>query len=88
MFEEAVAGFSVLPIAVVQALAAPHPPVGTGPPPPAHELDWLRELAGGATVAQLAGRSGYSERAMFRLLRDLYRRLEVSSRTEALMLAL
>jgi DNA-binding NarL/FixJ family response regulator len=87
VFEEAVEGFSVLPVEVVQALAAPHQRVESGPTPAAHELDWLRELAGGATVTQLAERSGYSERAMFRLLRDLYQRLEVSSRTEALILA-
>jgi DNA-binding NarL/FixJ family response regulator len=86
VFEEAVEGFSVLPVEVVHALAAPHQRE-SGPTPAAHELDWLRQLANGATVAQLAERSGYSERAMFRLLRDLYQRLEVSSRTEALILA-
>jgi DNA-binding NarL/FixJ family response regulator len=86
VFEEAVEGFSVLPVEVVRALAAPHQRE-SGPTPAVHELDWLRQLANGATVAQLAERSGYSERAMFRLLRDLYQRLEVSSRTEALILA-
>jgi DNA-binding CsgD family transcriptional regulator len=39
------------------------------------------------TVRQLADRAGYSERMMFRLLRDLYDRLRVKGRTEALMLA-
>jgi DNA-binding NarL/FixJ family response regulator len=87
VFEEALEGFSVLPVEVVQALAAPHQQTDTGPAPPPHELGWLRELAGGATVAQLAERSGYSERAMFRLLRDLYQRLNVGGRTEALILA-
>jgi DNA-binding NarL/FixJ family response regulator len=87
VFEEAVEGFSVLPMEVVKALAEPHRREELGPMPPTHELEWLRELAGGVTVAQLALRSGYSERAMFRLLRDLYKRLNVSSRTEALILA-
>ncbi len=87
VFEQAVEGFSVLPVEVVQALAAPHPRAHAEPAPPPHELDWLRDLAGGATVGQLAERSGYSERAMFRLLRELYQRLNVKSRTEALMLA-
>jgi DNA-binding NarL/FixJ family response regulator len=87
VFEEALAGFSVLPVAVAQGLAARHHRAAEQPAPPEHELAWLRELAGGATVAQLAERSGYSERAIFRLLRDLYQRLEVRNRTEALMLA-
>jgi DNA-binding CsgD family transcriptional regulator len=51
------------------------------------EIEWLRTLAAGSTVARLAEGVGYSERAMFRLLRDLYQRLGVKSRTEALMLA-
>jgi DNA-binding NarL/FixJ family response regulator len=52
-----------------------------------HEISWLRELAGGLTVAQLAERSGYSERAMFRLLRRVYVRMQVRNRTEALLRA-
>jgi DNA-binding NarL/FixJ family response regulator len=87
VFDEAVRGFSLLPVEVVQALAAPHQPTGDGPQLDARELGWLRELANGATVAQLAERSGYSERAMFRLLRELYGRLAVKNRTEALMVA-
>lgn len=51
------------------------------------ELAWLRDLAEGRTVAAVAGRSGYSERMMFRLLRDVYAKLNVASRTEALLLA-
>jgi DNA-binding NarL/FixJ family response regulator len=51
------------------------------------ELSWLRLLAGGGTVAAVAASAGYSERMMFRLLRDLYARLGVGSRTEAMLLA-
>jgi DNA-binding NarL/FixJ family response regulator len=51
------------------------------------ELAWLRQLADGGTVARVAVASGYSERMMFRLLRDLYTRLGVGSRTEAILLA-
>lgn len=87
IFDEALRGFSVLPVDVVQALAARYQTVGDGPELDSKELGWLRELADGATVAQVAERSGYSERAMFRLLRGLYRRLEVKNRTEALMVA-
>ncbi len=51
------------------------------------ELGWLRDLAQGHSVAAIASESGYSERMMFRLLRDLYAKLGVANRTEAMMLA-
>jgi DNA-binding NarL/FixJ family response regulator len=43
-------------------------------------------LASGRIVSQLAERSGYSERAMFRL-RKVYVRMQVRNRTEALLRA-
>ena len=85
--EDVFRGISSLPSEAVAALAAPHERPTDIPEPSPPERDWLRELAAGATVAQLAERSGYSERAMFRLLRELYARLGVRNRTEALMLA-
>lgn len=51
------------------------------------EVSWLRFMAGGGTVADLAENIGYSERAMFRQLKSLYQRLGVRSRTEALLWA-
>lgn len=51
------------------------------------EVSWLRSMAEGVTVAELAERSGYSERAMFRNLRNLYLRIEARNRTEALIWA-
>jgi len=88
VFSAAIRGQSLLPAEVVRALASPGPTAdSTQGTPSVREIEWLRELAGGATVAQLASRVGYSERAMFRLLRDLYVRLRVRNRTEALMLA-
>jgi len=51
------------------------------------EKEWIATLAGGKTVAQLAEDAGYSERAMFRLLHDLYGRLGVANRTEAIVVA-
>lgn len=51
------------------------------------EAEWLGDLARGATVVQLADDFGYSERAMFRRLHELYTRLGVSNRTEALVTA-
>jgi DNA-binding NarL/FixJ family response regulator len=51
------------------------------------ETAWLRAMAGGVTVAELAQEVGYSERAMFRNLKNLYTRLGVDNRTEALLWA-
>jgi DNA-binding NarL/FixJ family response regulator len=53
----------------------------------AERLSWLRALAAGRTVAQLADQAGYSERAMFRLLRLLYQDMGVGGRVEALLRA-
>ncbi|MFC4066299.1 DNA-binding response regulator [Actinoplanes subglobosus] len=81
-------GQSVLPTAVVTALAAGR---FTDPAPATavskEQTAWLRALAAGSTVADLAGRSGYSERAMFRLLRAVYQELGAGSKVEALIKA-
>lgn len=55
--------------------------------PTADERRWLRELAAGTNVGRLAQQAGYSERMMFRMLKDLYRRLGADTRTQALMQA-
>ncbi len=77
---------SLLPAAVVRSTAAggpvPHTPTIT-----TEEAQWLLALAGGATVAALAFEVGYSERAMFRKLHDLYVNLGVRNRSEALIAA-
>ena len=51
------------------------------------ERGWLRALAENVTVASLARASGYSQREMYRLLAELYSRLGVTTRTEALLRA-
>ncbi|MDX1467772.1 MAG: hypothetical protein R3258_00360 [Acidimicrobiia bacterium] len=51
------------------------------------EAGWLQAMAEGQTVSDLAAHNGYSERAMFRLLRSLYTRIGVRNRTEALIWA-
>jgi DNA-binding NarL/FixJ family response regulator len=88
VFQAAIAGESLLPLVVVRALASVREPAQDHHKPPSgREVEWLRELAAGATVVQLAERVGYSERAMFRLLSDLYKRMNVRNRTEALIRA-
>jgi DNA-binding NarL/FixJ family response regulator len=84
-------GESVIPLSVMRALAGQLPSAGNEPDSgdalSSKELDWLRQLAQGATVRQLANSAGYSERMMFRILRSLYSRMNVGTRTEALFLA-
>jgi DNA-binding NarL/FixJ family response regulator len=87
VFDATVGGESLLPLKVVRALASPQLPAGDEGAPSAREIEWLRDLANGRTVAEIAERAGYSERAMFRLLRHLYGRMQVRNRTEALMRA-
>jgi DNA-binding NarL/FixJ family response regulator len=88
VFDAAVAGQSLLPVEVVRALTTSQPPLEEDEAVPSpQEIGWLRELALGTTVVRLADRAGYSERAMFRLLRELYLRIGARNRAEALMRA-
>jgi DNA-binding NarL/FixJ family response regulator len=88
VFEAAIAGKSLLPVEVIRALTRPQPLQESDEHVPSpQEISWLRDLASGMTVARLADHAGYSERAMFRLLRELYHRIGARNRTEALMRA-
>ena len=51
------------------------------------QVEWLRALAKGMTINQLAESISYSEREVYRLLRALYDRLGVRNRIEALIWA-
>jgi DNA-binding NarL/FixJ family response regulator len=83
----ALAGGTLIPVGVAQALAAKLPAVEDPDWITHEELRWLSILADGGTVHDLAQRVGYSERALYRLLHALYGRLGVSSRTEAILQA-
>jgi DNA-binding NarL/FixJ family response regulator len=81
-------GKAVMPADVADLLV-----VGRGgrpprrPVPSAQQVAWLRRLSDGWTVARLASDTGYSERAMYRLLHALYQQIGVNTRLEAIMLA-
>jgi DNA-binding NarL/FixJ family response regulator len=75
-----------LPLDVVRAATAQLRPTRAGAEPTDEELVWLRALGHGRTVASLAEASGLSERVQYRRLKQLYRRLGVPNRTEALIL--
>jgi DNA-binding NarL/FixJ family response regulator len=81
----AISGRSVLPVEVVRALTATGDVQRPNRIPPETEISWIRQLTQGLTVARLAERAGYSERMMFRLLRELYQRWGVANRTEAII---
>jgi DNA-binding NarL/FixJ family response regulator len=83
---QALIGRSPLPNDVVAALVAR---LGSPEESPLSEQDrqWLRALSNGVTVARMASDMGYSERAMYRLLRNLYGRMSVRNRTEAVLKA-
>ncbi|RSM56210.1 hypothetical protein DMH03_32460 [Amycolatopsis sp. WAC 01376] len=83
----AMAGRTVLPTPTARALAksAQDRPQGTGLRP--QEVQWLRVLAGGGSVVQLARVEGYSQREVFRRLSTVYRRMGARNRQEAIALA-
>lgn len=83
--DAAINGRTVLPISVAQELA--RDASRWSPALSAEEIEWLRRLAHGATVAELAKESFHSERDMYRALRRLYSRIGASSRAEAIVAA-
>jgi DNA-binding NarL/FixJ family response regulator len=87
-FEAALDGRSLLPIDVVRAITVSFPNGELPSTSPSEaEINWLRQLAHGSSVADLAEHTGYSERMMFRRLRALYVKIQVPNRTEALIRA-
>lgn len=79
----------LLPEAVSRALACGGDATATNASPPSEEeRSWLRELANGVSVEDLAWRLGYSRRTMYRRLRRVYRILGTNRREGALVAAL
>ncbi len=77
-----------VPVSLARAMAQRiPPPQEIGVTVDESEAEWLRALAGGETVAGLAGSIGYSERETYRMLGELYQRLGVTNRTEAIIWA-
>lgn len=73
----------LLPVELAQALAAGSHSDDDGWVTD-QEAGWLRQLTTGITIAKLAADVGYSERSLYRLLHDLYGRMQVNNRTEAI----
>lgn len=81
-------GKIVLPTAVAHSLAVSSRL--TTPPPDlgADERDFLQLVAQGFRMSEIASQLAYSERTLYRLQQQLYRRLGVKNRMEALAQAL
>lgn len=86
-FDAVIRGSAVVPIDVLRALITGRSTEAEPDTPSEPERDWLRMLAQGMTVGQVADHAGYSERMMFRLLRTLYTKMGASNRTQALFRA-
>ena len=78
---------TVLPTHIARAIAISGPPLYDAEWVTPEEVEWLKLLAQGATIQQLADKVGYSERALYRVLHGLYGRMRVSNRTEAILQA-
>ncbi|HET9260921.1 MAG TPA: hypothetical protein VFP42_12430 [Acidimicrobiia bacterium] len=78
---------AVLPLQVARLLVSTQLADGKPPQVDSEELKWLQSLAHSATVASVGEEAGYSEREMYRRLKRVYKKMGVSSRTEALLKA-
>lgn len=84
--QAAICGNTLLPADVVAAMTR-RVPGAAALQVSDEERHWLCVLADGSTVGQLAVEEGRSERGMHRLLHDLYARMHVTKRSEAIVLA-
>ncbi|MEU7133433.1 hypothetical protein [Streptomyces sp. NPDC046261] len=73
-----------LPAAVARALADRTTAAPSALALSSDETELLTQLASGAPVADIAKRSGYSERHMYRVVRHLYGRVGARNRSEAI----
>ncbi|WP_157546579.1 helix-turn-helix transcriptional regulator [Hamadaea tsunoensis] len=83
----ALGGFTTLPTEVARAMARTVPGRAAMVELDPQETLWLRQLARGGSVVDLARRVGYSQRELHRRLAQLYRRMGVATRPEAIALA-
>ncbi|MFE0024393.1 hypothetical protein [Amycolatopsis sp. NPDC059021] len=83
----ALRGATFLPSRIARALAEPEAavPEGLGLDPQA--IGWLGALSRGASVADIARAADYSERQMYRLIQDTYRKIGARNRSEAIVIA-
>lgn len=77
-------GMCALPSRIARQMADSLPTEG-GTGLGGEELTWLRRLAEGVTIEEIAADAGLSERSLYRRLAAAYRKLGVTTRTEAMV---
>ncbi len=85
--EAGMRGMAIMPASIARSLAAAEMGKTDAHSLTATQQAWLRDLATGTTVQALATRVGFSEREMYRRLRQLYRNMGCATRTEAMIRA-
>lgn len=85
--EAGLRGMTIMPTSVALRLAATETTRTSVRSLTSTQQDWLRDLASGTTVHALATQVGFSEREMYRRLRQVYRAIGCTTRTEALIRA-
>lgn len=83
----ALRGMTLLPRDIVMSLGETRGSAPAGVPLPREAAEWLDLIAHGASVAELALKAGYSERQMYRMMREVYRGMGARNRAEAIALA-
>ncbi|MQA99157.1 MAG: hypothetical protein GEU78_02500 [Actinobacteria bacterium] len=83
----AATGLSLIPTELLRDLVRAEDRAPEACPLSSLEIEWLRSLARGMKVTKLAESVCFSEREMYRRLHDLYVRMGVAGRTEAVVRA-
>lgn len=87
VIDQSIAGRTVMSTEIIRWMATRLPSGQHADVLPPEDVERLRLLSTGMTVATLADRVGYSERTMYRMLQDLYSRMRVDNRRAAVSLA-
>jgi DNA-binding NarL/FixJ family response regulator len=80
-------GGMLLPAEVVRALVQQPTPTPDDLQLQDQTVSWLRALSRGESVAGIARAAGYSERQMYRMMQQVYRKIGANNRQHAIVLA-
>ncbi len=82
---EALHGRSILPADVARRLALDAPDQPSDYAPRLDEIGWIQAMASGDTMAEIAESAGVTKSELSKRLNELYRRIGVENRTEAII---
>lgn len=78
-------GWAMVPVDIAREIARDGSDAGPSLAP--HEVDWLKKLAAGVLIRDIAADAGLSEREMYRALHWVYEKLAAGGRIEAIATA-